>query len=42
MGRVAVAKDGQKNASPRGGGTEVIVGRVPVPKTGRKAGVRPV
>ena len=26
----------------RGGGTEVIVGRVPVPKTGRKAGVRPV
>ena len=42
MGRVAVAKDGQKNASPRGGGTEVIVGRVPVARTGRNAGVRPV
>ena len=42
MGRVAVAKDGQKNASPRGGGTEGIVGRVTVAKTGRNAGVRAV
>ena len=42
VGRGAVARDGQKNASPRGGGTEGIVGRVTVAKTGRNAGVRAV
>ena len=42
VGRVAVPKTGQKNASPRGDVTEIIVGRVPVAKTGRNAGVRPV
>ena len=32
VGRVAVPKTGQKNASPRGDATEVPVGRVAVPK----------
>ena len=40
--RVAVPKDRQKNALPRWEGTEVILGRVPVLKTGRNTGVRPV
>ena len=35
VGRVAVPKTGQKNASPRGDATETSVGGVDVPKTGQ-------
>ena len=36
VGRVAVPKTGQKNASPREDATETPVGRVALPKTGQK------
>ena len=36
QGRVAVPKDGQKNALPRGDGSEVPVGGVAVPKSSKK------
>ena len=36
VGRVAVAKSGQKTPSPREDATETPVGRVAVPKTGKK------
>ena len=42
VGRVAVTKSGRKPPLARGDGTEVIVGGVPVPRTRRNAGVRPV
>ena len=35
MDKVVVPKDGQKNALPRGDGSEMPVGRVAVPKTGK-------
>ena len=41
MGRVAVPKTGQKNASPRGDATEMPVGRGAVPKTGYDTGKKP-
>ena len=40
VGRVAVPKDGQKNASPRGDATEMPVGGVVVPKTASRVGLR--
>ena len=42
VGRVAVPKTDQKNASPRGNASEVPVGRVAVPRTDRDRRVRPV
>ena len=38
VGRVAVPKDGQKNALPRENATEASVGRVAVAKTGQSIG----
>ena len=37
MDKVVVPKDGQKNASPRGDGSEMPVGKVAVPKTSQKS-----
>ena len=42
VGRVAVPKTDQKNASPRGNASEVPVGRVAVPRTDRDRRERPV
>ena len=39
VGRVAVPKDGQKNASPCGDATEIPVGKVAVPKVRYKTGL---
>ena len=41
VGWVAVPKTGQKNALPRGDGSEVPVDRVAVPKTGYDTGKKP-
>ena len=41
MDKVVVPKDGQKNALPRGDGSEMPVGRVAVPKTGKSIGTLP-
>ena len=42
MGRVAVPKTGQKTLSPRGDATEVLVGKVAVPKGAHSTVHRPV
>ena len=42
MGRGAVPKTGQKNASPREDATEIPVGRVAVPKGAHSTVYRPV
>ena len=42
VGRVAVPKDGQKNASPRGDATEASVEGVPVPRTDRDRREKPI
>ena len=42
MGRVAVPKTGQKNASPRGDATEIPVARGAVPKGAQSTVHRPV